>query len=347
VDKVDLLARLKTEIAAVDLAMQEDLQALVSKKQIATDLLEILEHALLNGGKRIRPLLCILTARLCSTPGKEIYPLAVAFEYLHVATLLHDDVIDHADTRRGRPAVNKLFGLTAAILAGDFLHARSMFLVGTLGGRRCLDLICRSTEAMVAGEFLQLSNVHNLNQSENDYFSVINGKTALFIGSICETGGIFAGADNSKIQALRQYGANLGLAFQIQDDLLDYLGDSAKTGKEVGYLGDSAKTGKEVGNDFYEGKMTLPLIHALATANKQEGNFLLDLLKGQKSDRIEKFEDAREIIRKNSGFGYAEKLAEKLVDTGIESLAMFVSEQNRETLDLLTGLARYAISREK
>lgn len=333
-DKVDLLARLKTEIATVDLAMREDLQALVSKKQIATDLLEVLEHGLLNGGKRIRPLLCILTARLCSTPGKEIYPLAIAFEYLHVATLLHDDVIDHADTRRGRPAVNKLFGLTAAILAGDFLHARSMFLVGTLGGRRCLDLICRSTEAMVAGEFLQLSNVHNLNQSENDYFSVINGKTALFIGSICETGGIFAGADNSKIQALKQYGANLGLAFQIQDDLLDYLGDSAKTGKEVG-------------NDFYEGKMTLPLIHALATANKQEGNFLLDLLKGQKSDRIIKFEDAREIIRKNSGFGYAEKLAEKLVDTGIESLAIFVSGQNRETLDLLTGLARYAISREK
>ena len=333
-DKIDLLARLKTEIATVDLAMREDLQALVNKKQIATDLLEILEHALLNGGKRIRPLLCILTARLCSTPGKEIYPLAIAFEYLHVATLLHDDVIDHANTRRGRPAANKLFGLTAAILAGDFLHARSMFLVGTLGGRRCLDLICRSTEAMVAGEFLQLSNVHNLNQSENDYFSVINGKTALFIGSICETGGIFAGADNSKIQALKQYGANLGLAFQIQDDLLDYLGDSAKTGKEVG-------------NDFYEGKMTLPLIHALATANKQEGNFLLGLLKGQKSDRIAKFEDAREIIRKNSGFGYAEKLAEKLVDTGIESLAIFVSEQNRETLDLLTGLAMYAISREK
>jgi octaprenyl-diphosphate synthase len=334
VDKVDLLARLKTEIATVDLAMREDLQALVNKKKIDTDLLDVLEHALLNGGKRMRPLLCILTARLCSTPGKEIYPLAIAFEYLHVATLLHDDVIDHADTRRGRPAANKLFGLTAAILAGDFLHARSMFLVGTLGGRRCLDLICRSTEAMVAGEFLQLSNVHNLNQSENDYFSVINGKTALFIGSICETGGIFAGADNSKIQALKQYGANLGMAFQIQDDLLDYLGDSAKTGKEVG-------------NDFYEGKMTLPLIHALATANKQEGNFLLDLLKGQKSDRIVKFEDAREIIRKNSGFGYAEKLAKKLVDTGIESLAIFFSEQNRETLDLLTGLAMYAISREK
>jgi len=334
VPKIDLHARLKSEITSVDQAMRDDLQALVSKDLIPSNLLEVLEHALYNGGKRIRPLLCILTSRLCSTGKKEISPLAIAFEYLHVATLLHDDVIDHADTRRGRPAANKVFGLTPAILAGDFLHARSMFLVGTLGGKRCLDLICSATGAMVAGEFLQISNVHNLNQSEKDYFSVINGKTALFIGAACETGGIFAGADNNKIEALKLYGANLGLAFQIQDDILDYLGDSAKTGKTVG-------------NDFYEGKMTLPLIHALETANKQENNFLLDLLKGQKSERITKIDDAREIIRKNGGFEYAEQLAEKLVDNGIASLAVFASDQNRETLGILTGLAHYAISRDK
>ena len=332
--KIDLHARLKSEITNVDQAMRDDLQALVSKDLIPPDLLEVLEHALYNGGKRIRPLLCILTARLCSNGKKEIFPLAIAFEYLHVATLLHDDVIDHADTRRGRPAANRVFGLTPAILAGDFLHARSMFLVGTLGGKRCLDLICRATGAMVAGEFLQLSNVNNLNQSEKDYFSVINGKTALFIGAVCETGGIFAGADDSKIKALKHYGANLGLAFQIQDDLLDYLGDSEKTGKGVG-------------NDFYEGKMTLPLIRALETASKNESSFLLNLLKGQKSERITKLEDAREIIRKNGGFEYAEQLAEKLVDTGIASLAPFASEQNKETLGILTGLARYVISREK
>ncbi len=332
--KIDLHARLKSEITNVDQAMRDDLQALVSKDLIPSNLLEVLEHALYNGGKRIRPLLCILTSRLCSTGKKEISPLAIAFEYLHVATLLHDDVIDHADTRRGRPAANKVFGLTPAILAGDFLHARSMFLVGTLGGKRCLDLICSATGAMVAGEFLQISNVHNLNQSEKDYFSVINGKTALFIGAVCETGGIFAGADNNKIEALKLYGANLGLAFQIQDDILDYLGDSAKTGKTVG-------------NDFYEGKMTLPLIHALETANKQENNFLLGLLKGQKSERITKIDDAREIIRKNGGFEYAEQLAEKLVDKGIASLSVFASEQNRETLGILTGLAHYAISRDK
>ena len=333
-DKVGLLARLKPEIIKVDQAMQEDLQALVSKNLVPSNLVEVLEHALFSGGKRIRPLLCILTAHLCSSHEKDVTPLAIAFEYLHVATLLHDDVIDHADTRRGRPAANSLFGLSQAILAGDFLHARSMFLVGTLGGKRCLDLICRATGAMVAGEFLQLSNVDNLNQSEKDYFSVINGKTALFIGAVCETGGIFAGADDSKIQALKLYGANLGLAFQIQDDLLDYLGDSAKTGKNVG-------------NDFYEGKMTLPLIHALETADEQEKKILLSLLKGPKSERIARLEDAREIIRNNGGFKYAGELAEKLVDTGIASLAIFSSEQSREPLGILTNLARYVISRDK
>ena len=333
VDKVDLLARLKPEIIKVDQAMQEDLQALVSKKLVPFNLVEVLEHALFSGGKRIRPLLCILTAHLCSSHVKNVTPLAIAFEYLHVATLLHDDVIDHADTRRGRPAANSLFGLSRAILAGDFLHARSMFLVGTLGGKRCLDLICSATGAMVAGEFLQLSNVDKLNQSEKDYFSVINGKTALFVGAVCETGGIFAGADDSETHALRGYGANLGLAFQIQDDLLDYLGDSEKTGKNVG-------------NDFYEGKMTLPLIHALETADEQDKNFLINLLKGPRSERIAKLEDAREIIHTNGGFEYAGELAEKLVNNSIASLDIFSSEYNRESLGILTSLARYVISRD-
>ena len=180
-DNIDLLNELKPEIIKMDQAMREDLQVLVSKNLINSNLLEVLEHALFNGGKRIRPLLCILTARLCSNQEKALYPLAIAFEYLHVATLLHDDVIDHADTRRGRPTANKVFGLTEAILAGDFLHARSMYLVGTLGGKRCLELICRSTEAMVGGEFLQLSNVHNLNQSEADYFSVLSARPVVFL----------------------------------------------------------------------------------------------------------------------------------------------------------------------
>jgi octaprenyl-diphosphate synthase len=334
VEKVELLARLKPEIAVVDQTMQSDLQNLVSKGLIPSSLAEVLGHALFNGGKRIRPLLCILTAELCGNNSKAIYPLAVAYEYLHVATLLHDDVIDHADTRRGRPAANTIYGLTSAILAGDFLHARSMYLVGTLGGKRSLELICNATEAMVAGEFLQLANARNFNQAEKDYFAVINGKTALFIGAVCETGGIFAGAGNKEIEALKIYGANLGKAFQIQDDLLDYLGDPAKTGKTVG-------------NDFCEGKMTLPLIQALKTADKIERSFLLDLLKGDKSRRSAELENAKHLIAKNGGFEYGRQLAEKLIAAGIAGLDIFTAEHNEQIIATLTGLAGYVIHRDK
>jgi octaprenyl-diphosphate synthase len=334
VEKVELLARLRPEIDTVDQTMQNDLQNLFEKKQVPSSLAEVLEHAIFNGGKRIRPLLCILAAALCGNKNKEIYPLATAFEYLHVATLLHDDVIDHADTRRGRPAVNTIFGLAPAILAGDFLHARAMFLIGTLGGKQSLERICSATEAMVAGEFLQLANTQNYNQDEEDYFAVINGKTALFIGAVCETGGIFAAASAGEIEALKTYGANLGKAFQIQDDLLDYLGDPAKTGKTVG-------------NDFCEGKMTLPLIHALKTAGKTEGAYLLDLLKGPKSQRQANFLEVKDVIDKSGGFAYGRQVAEKLTAAAIAGLDIFANGNNEEITGILTGLAGYVIRRDK
>jgi len=334
VEKAELLAKIKPEIALVDQAMHNDLQNLVDRGLVPASLIEVLQHAIFNGGKRIRPLLCILTATLCGNNRKEIYRLAIAFEYLHVATLLHDDVIDHATTRRGRPAVNSLFGLTPAILAGDFLHARSLFLCGTLGGIQCLDLICRATEAMVAGEFLQLANAQNFNQSEKDYFAVINGKTALFIGAVCESGGYFARAGVQQIAALKTFGANLGKAFQIQDDLLDYLGDSVKTGKIVG-------------NDFSEGKMTLPLIHAMQNAEKAERTFLLDLLKGSKSERSTQFSVVKDIIAGSGGFDYACQFAKKLISAGITGLDVFPAPNNKKIIDTLTGLAHYVIQRER
>jgi len=334
VEKTDLLDRLKPQIEIVDKTMKLDLQQLTGRELIPSHLNQVLEHALFNGGKRVRPLLCILAAGLCGNTDKRIYQLAIAFEYLHVATLLHDDVIDHAETRRGRPTVNKLFGLTEAILAGDFLHARSMFLVGTLGGKRSLELICNATEAMVTGEFLQLANTRNFNQAEKDYFSVINGKTALFIGAVCEIGGIFAGANDKDIEALKAYGANLGLAFQIQDDHLDYLGDPSKTGKTVG-------------NDFCEGKMTLPLIYTLQEAETSESNFLLDLLRGEKDRRRTHFAEVRKIISKKGGFTYGRRVAEKLVSAGITGLDIFRGRHNEQVLDTLVTLAQYVINRDK
>ncbi len=333
-EKNELLSRLQPQIDLVDEAMHSDLQALANREKIPATLVEVLEHALFNGGKRIRPLLCILTAELCGTGSRDIYSLAIAFEYLHVATLLHDDVIDHADARRGRPAANTVFGVPPVILAGDFLHARSMFLIGTLGGERCLELICSATEAMVAGEFLQLANARNFNQSEKDYFAVINGKTALFIGAICETGGIIAGADDQQIKALKTYGANLGTAFQIQDDLLDYLGDPARTGKSIG-------------NDFCEGKMTLPLLHAMKRAEKTERTFLLGLLKGDRSIRRAEFDQVKDIIAQSGGFEYARQLAEKLTGAAVAGLDIFKAAPNKGAVSVLTGLAHYVIRRDR
>ncbi len=329
-----LLARLKPEIDSIDEAMRRDLQELAANNLITPGLAEVLQHALFNGGKRFRPLLCVLAAGLCGRRGEDVYRLAIAFEYLHVATLLHDDVIDHAETRRGRPPVSCLFGLAPAILAGDFLHARSMFLVGTIGGRECLEILCRATEAMVAGEFLQLANTENFNQQEDDYFAVINGKTALFIGAVCECGAIFSRADEEEREALQTYGSCLGRAFQIQDDLLDYLGDPVRTGKVVG-------------NDFCEGKMTLPLIHALNNCNSQEKKFLLDLLMGEKEQRCDWLGEARDIIGAANGFDYSRRVAQQLTATAIGSLDIFSDRGNEEIVASLAGLAAYVLRRDK
>jgi octaprenyl-diphosphate synthase len=334
VDQNDLLARLQPEIEKVEKAMRDDLKNLAGKKSGANQLAEVLEHALFNGGKRIRPLLCILAARICGNSNASVYGLAIAFEYLHVATLLHDDIIDRAVTRRGLPTVNKAWGLTQAILAGDFLHARSMYLIGKIGGERSLSLINRATEAMVEGEFLQLFNAQNYTQAENDYFSVINGKTALFIGAVCEAGGVFAGGSDEELQALNTYGANLGKAFQIKDDLLDYLGDTAITGKMVG-------------NDFCEGKMTLPLIHALQQAGTDEKDFLMDLLQEERKQRQANLDKTRRIIDRNNGFRYAEKLANELISEAIACLDVFTSSKNKPFQETLTGLAHYVLTREK
>ena len=174
----DLFAFIKKEAAIVDSTMREDLAALECPL-----LPEILEHALFNGGKRVRPLLTILTARLVDSrlDSTRLYRLACVFEYLHVASLLHDDVIDSADQRRGRPAANTLWATEAVILAGDYLHARAMTMAGAEGGLECLRIIGNATAAMVEAEFLQHKNAKERNLVSENYYRVINGKTAALI----------------------------------------------------------------------------------------------------------------------------------------------------------------------
>ncbi|MBU0945047.1 MAG: polyprenyl synthetase family protein [Proteobacteria bacterium] len=326
-----LLAAIGPEVKKIEEAMRCDLQ--VATSQADPLLVEILEYGIFNGGKRLRPLLAVLSARLCGLQGEKIYDLAIAFEYLHAATLFHDDVIDRGETRRGKPSVNKAFGEVAAILCGDFLHSRSMFLVGSRGGSASLEVFCRAANGMVDGEFLQLRNSRNHNLSEEDYFTVVKGKTALLLAATCEIGALAAGASLPQQQALSHYGLNLGIGFQIVDDLLDYLGDAKQTGKAIG-------------NDFQEEKMTLPLIAALTSASPEDKKRLLFLLDNDEA-RQTGFSEACALIDKYNGFALSRNRAESLVADAVAGLAVFSEEAALPPAHTLRALAEYVLTRNK
>ncbi len=329
-----LMAAIAPEVAKIEQAMRTDLQ--VATQGTDPLLAEVLEYGIFNGGKRLRPLLVVLAARLSGVAqgkNEEIYKLAIAFEYLHSATLFHDDVIDRAGLRRGKPTVNKSFGAIAAILGGDFLHSRSMFLVGSFGGTPALEIFCQATNAMVDGEFLQLRNAQNYNLSEQDYFLAIKGKTALLIAATCEIGALAGGATVSQQQALAEYGIGLGTAFQIVDDLLDYQGDTAQIGKAVG-------------NDFQERKMTLPLILALSNANYEDKERLLYLLEHEDA-RESGFVEAYGLIDKYDGFSLSRNRAESIVAEAVAGLEVFSGGDDVASLTVLQALAKYVLVRQK
>ena len=334
--KEQLMVVIAPEVAKIEQTIRQDLQEATAG--IDPLLSEVLDYGILNGGKRLRPLLVVLAARLCGhreerKSKKSIYELAIAFEYLHGATLFHDDVIDRADMRRGKPSVNKEFGTVAAILGGDFLHSRSMFLVGSLGGKTALKIFCQATNAMVDGEFLQLRNAQNYNLSEDDYFAAVKGKTALLIAATCEIGALAGGAADAEQRALAAYGISLGTAFQIVDDLLDYQGDAAQTGKVVG-------------NDFREGKMTLPLILALGAANSEDRERLYFLLEDE-SARQDGFSEAYGLIEKYDGFDLSRNRAESIIAEAVAGLKIFSSEESLSVLAILNALAQYVLARKK
>ena len=296
-------------------------------------LVEVIDYALFGGGKRIRPLLLILAARLCGSADSAMYPLAAAFEYLHVATLIHDDVIDNALARRGREAVGRRFGTAPAILAGDWLHARSLYLVGRFAGPEGLAVFCRSTTGMVDGEFLQLRHVADCALTEKDYFAIILRKTALLISSTCEIGAIFAGASAEQQRSLADYGSRLGTAFQVIDDLLDYQGESVSTGKQTG-------------NDFREGKLTLPLLHALARAKESERTAITALFAGDRRDRSA-LDTVRRFIEGYDGFASARQAAVQLANEAVTALAPLAGQDDTESLTMLHALAGYVLARNK
>ncbi len=328
-DQKPLLQLVQPLIEKIERTMREDLNELTTVMDSL--LIEILEYGLFSGGKRFRPLLTVLAGRLSNGENSDLYKVALAFEYLHLATLFHDDVIDLADTRRGKPSVCKKYGTAAAILAGDFLHARSMWLVDKYGKNGSLEVFCKATAGIVDGEFTQLRNSSNLNQSEADYFRAIEGKTALLISATTEIGALQGCVKSKEIAALREYGKNLGYGFQIIDDLLDYQGDKNKTGKIVG-------------NDLTEGKMTLPLILALEQANGEDYQQLKNILHDPNL-RATSFQTIHQLIEKYNGFQGAGAKAEAAIGKAIDYLDIF--PDNLQDVEALKGLAYYTLIRDK
>lgn len=330
-----VLTAVKEEAAKIDTFMRADLARL--QPDVDDLLVEVLDYGLFNGGKRIRPLLVVLAARLCGKKDDDAYRLGAAFEYLHAATLFHDDIIDNSATRRGKQSVYRKFGTIAAILAGDFLHAQAMAIVGKFSGQAGLEIFCKATTGMVDGEFMQLRNAERHNLSELDYYDAIMGKTGLLIAAACEVGAVYAGGDAPKVKALREYGVQLGCAYQIIDDLLDYLGDSGKTGKAVG-------------NDLAEGKMTLPLILAMNAANPDDRIRLMEIL-GDSDARTQCLSEVCTIISKYGGVAGARARAAAAVDKAAAVLDVFAEKSVGKSVgferNLLVGLARYVLTREK
>ena len=328
---MELKRLIAEEAARIDLVMRQDIDELA--EGFDPLLMEILEYGLFAGGKRIRPFLATAASRLCGCSDEGLYRLATAFEYLHAATLIHDDVIDNAAERRGSPSVFKRFGLAEAILAGDFLHAHSMHLVSRYGGPEALSIFCRATAAMVDGEYRQLRNAENLEQTEADYFTVVRGKTALLIGAACEIGGLYAGGGEALRTGLKTFGINLGCAFQIIDDLLDYQGDTASTGKSTG-------------NDLAEGKMTLPLVYTLQRADDNDRRRLLSILADRRQRGLA-LAEVTEMISRYRGFSDAASKAEQIIAQAMAALPEVDTPNGRQERLVLQMVCDYVLKRDR
>ncbi len=234
---------------------------------------EVARHLINSGGKRLRPMLTLAASTLFGYHGEAHVKLATSVEFMHTATLLHDDVVDESDLRRGRSTARMIWGNQASVLVGDFLLGQAFRMMVDVGSLDALDVLSTAAAVIAEGEVLQLSVAKNMETTEDDYLSVIRAKTAALFSAACEVGPIIAGASKAERNALKSYGINLGLAFQLVDDVLDY-GGSAK------------ELGKNVGDDFREGKITLPVVLAYRRGTEAERQFWRDSIeKGQNDDR--------------------------------------------------------------
>jgi len=290
---------------------------------------DIGSHSLLGHGKRLRPLFFVLSSQLCNYQGKDTYHLSTIFEYIHTASLLHDDVLDNAETRRRKPSANQVWGNQAAVLEGDFLNSKASSIAVDAGNLPFLKRIVETITRMVEGQILELTLAHNWDLSKEQYLEVIIAKTAVLMSAACACGAIIAGAEKWAVESLSQFGLNLGVAFQLIDDLLDY------TSSEKVF-------GKPVGKDLREGKITLPLIYAVEKMESSGKRRLETLFKSHKAAEKD-FQGVIRLVKSNENIDRLLADAQAYVDQAAKCLSPFRESPVKESL---LELNQYIIQRD-
>lgn len=290
---------------------------------------QLATYLIAAGGKRIRPLLTLASTQIYGGNMTRAHGLSTSVEFIHTATLLHDDVVDESLERRGQEATNLVFGNQATVLVGDFLFARAFQLMTDDGSIDVLRVLSEASAVITEGEVLQLTTAGNLNASQDDYIDVIKAKTAALFAAACEVGPLVAGADTSAAQAMSDFGMNLGIAFQIADDALDYNANHEKLGKVVG-------------DDFREGKMTLPIILALENATDDERAFWQRTIKDNTQTEGD-LKTAQDILSKHDAIARTLKIAH---DYGARAQNALDKAPDHNLKGLLSDLIPYTITRE-
>ena len=297
---------------------------LVDRLDSNVDLISQMSQYIINsGGKRIRPLLLLICAKATKYDGDYHYSMAVVIELIHTATLLHDDVVDQSETRRGQETANELWGNAPSVLVGDFLYSRAFEIMVEPNSMEIMRILSKATNQISEGEVLQLLNIKNANVTQAEYFKVIERKTACLFKAACQIAGILSSADQKVINAMGSFGMHLGNAFQIIDDTLDYESDSNIIGKEIG-------------DDLSEGKVTLPMIYALEKTKKAENKILKDAIKNADASHIDQIV---EILLNVDAFQYSRDIAKIESNRALESIDYLPDSKYKTALKLLCELS--------
>jgi octaprenyl-diphosphate synthase len=281
------------------------------------------EYIISAGGKRIRPVLVLLVANAYGYRGTHHHDLATVIEFIHTATLLHDDVVDESSLRRGRQTANALFGNAASVLVGDFVYSRAFQMMVKVGDMRIMQILADATNVIAEGEVLQLLNMHDPDVTEMRYLQVIRSKTAKLFEAAAQLGALVAGAPEDGVEAAAEYGRSLGTAFQLVDDVLDYSGNSADIGKNVG-------------DDLREGKPTLPLIYLMQHGTPRQRELVRACI--EKGDE-KHFDDVLEAITTSGALDYTKREAEKAAKRAGESISVLPDSQFKDSLLKLCAFA--------